>query len=163
MPPPAPELTRAEEQVMHILWQHGPSFVKDVRAALPAPAPALTTVSTIVRILEQKGFVGYEPVGRGYRYHALVPQDDYRRFSLRKLLRGHFGGSFGQLISFFAQEENLDAAQLDALLRQAQASPPDPAAAAETDPTPAHSASAGATQTATGAPATDSPAPDSRP
>ena len=106
---------------MHILWQRGPSFVKDVRTALPAPAPALTTVSTIVRILEQKGFVGYEPVGRGYRYHALIPQDDYRRFSLRKLLRGHFGGSFGQLVSFFAQEENLDAAQLDALLRQAQA------------------------------------------
>ena len=106
---------------MHILWQRGPSFVKDVRTALPAPAPALTTVSTIVRILEQKGFVGYEPVGRGYRYHALIPQDDYRRFSLRKLLRGHFGGSFGQLVSFFAQEENLDAVQLDALLRQAQA------------------------------------------
>ena len=108
---------------MQILWQRGPSHVKEVLTALPAPAPALTTVSTIVRILEQKGFVGYEPVGRGYRYHALVPQDEYRRFSLRKLLRGHFGGSFGQLVSFFAQEENLDAAQLDALLRQAQAGP----------------------------------------
>ncbi|MEJ7665911.1 MAG: BlaI/MecI/CopY family transcriptional regulator [Hymenobacter sp.] len=57
-------------------------------------------MSTIVRILEQKGFVGYEPVGRGYRYHALVAQDDYRRFSLRKLLRGYFGGSFGQLVPF---------------------------------------------------------------
>ena len=106
---------------MQILWQLGPSHVKDVQAALPAPAPALTTVSTIVRILEQKGFVGYEPVGRGYRYHALVAQDDYRRFSLRKLLRGYFGGSFTQLVSFFAQDENLDAAQLDALLRAAQA------------------------------------------
>jgi BlaI family penicillinase repressor len=120
MQPPFPELTRAEEQVMQILWQLGPSHVKDVQAALPAPAPALTTVSTIVRILEQKGFVGYKPIGRGYRYHALVAQDDYRRFSLRKLLRGYFGGSFSQLVSFFAQDENLDAAQLDALLRQAQ-------------------------------------------
>lgn len=114
---------------MQILWQRGPSHVKDVRAALPTPVPALTTVSTIVRILEQKGFVGYEPVGRGYRYYSLVAQDDYRRFSLRKLLRGHFGGSFGQLLSFFAQEENLDAAQLDALLRQAQAAPPGSGAA----------------------------------
>ena len=116
---------------MQILWRIGPSAVKDVLAALPAPQPALTTVSTIVRILEQKGFVGYEPVGRGYRYHALVAQDDYRRFSLGKLLRGYFGGSFGQLVSFFAQDENLDAAQLDALLREAQAdaensSPPNP-------------------------------------
>jgi BlaI family penicillinase repressor len=132
MQPPFPELTRAEEQVMQILWQLGPSHVKDVQAALPAPTPALTTVSTIVRILEQKGFVGYEPIGRGYRYHALVAQDDYRRFSLRKLLRGYFGGSFSQLVSFFAQDENLDAAQLDALLRQAQADEPTD----KTGPTP---------------------------
>ena len=121
---------------MQILWQHGPSHVKDVRAALPTPAPALTTVSTIVRILEQKGFVGYEPVGRGYRYHPLVAQDEYRRFSLRKLLRGHFGGSFGQLLSFFAQEENLDAAQFDALLRQAQAARPADEDAPGAPPTP---------------------------
>jgi BlaI family penicillinase repressor len=126
MQPPFPELTRAEEQVMQLLWQRGPSYVKDLREALPVPLPALTTVSTIVRILEQKGFVGYEPVGRGYRYHALIAQDDYRRFSLRKLLRGYFGGSFGQLVSFFAQDENLDAAQLDDLLRQAQTAAPDP-------------------------------------
>ena len=137
MSTPFPELTRAEEQVMQIIWRRGPSAVKDLLAELPAPAPALTTVSTIVRILEQKGFVGYEPVGRGYRYHALVAQDDYRRFSLRKLLRGYFGGSFTQLVSFFAQDENLDAAQLDALLRQAQADAP-PAAEnpATTDPQP---------------------------
>jgi BlaI family penicillinase repressor len=135
MQPPFPELTRAEEQVMQILWQRGPSVVKDVLAELPAPAPALTTVSTIVRILEQKGFVGYEPVGRGYRYYALVAQDDYRRFSLRKLLRGYFGGSFTQLVSFFAQDENLDAAQLDALLRQAEAAPDAPAPT-PTDPQP---------------------------
>lgn len=124
MSTPFSELTRAEEQVMQILWQRGPSAVKDVLAALPPPMPAITTVSTIVRILEQKGFVGYEPAGRGYRYHALVGQDDYRRFSLRKLLGGHFGGSFSRLLSFFAQEENLDAAALDALLRQAQAEGP---------------------------------------
>ena len=137
MQTPFPELTRAEEQVMQLLWQLGPSYVKDLREALPAPLPALTTVSTIVRILEQKGFVGYEPVGRGYRYHALVAQDDYRRFSLRKLLRGYFGGSFGQLVSFFAQEENLDAAQLDALLRQAAENPPPPSTPNENpSPTP---------------------------
>ena len=131
MQAPFPELTRAEEQVMQILWRRGPSAVKDVLADLPAPQPALTTVSTIVRILEQKGFVGYEPVGRGYRYHALVAQDDYRRFSLRKLLRGYFGDSFTQLVSFFAQDENLDAAQLDALLRQAAENSPPPAGADE--------------------------------
>ena len=120
-----PELTRAEEQVMQVLWRLGPCFVKDVLAALPAPQPAYNTVSTIVRILETKGFVGHEAFGRTHRYYVLVAQDDYRRFSLRKLLGGHFGNSFGRLVSFFAKEENLDAAQLDELLRHA-AHPPTP-------------------------------------
>ncbi|MBC6610346.1 BlaI/MecI/CopY family transcriptional regulator [Hymenobacter sp. BT507] len=122
-----PELTRAEEQVMQVLWQRGPSFVKDVLPELPAPTPAYTTVSTIIRILEQKGFVGHEAFGRTHRYHALVAQDAYRRFSLTKLLGGYFGGSFSRLVSFFAQEENLDARQLDELLRHAQQDlPPTP-------------------------------------
>ncbi|GAA4351085.1 BlaI/MecI/CopY family transcriptional regulator [Hymenobacter saemangeumensis] len=114
-----PELTRAEEQVMQVLWRRGPSFVKDVLAELPPPAPAYNTVSTIVRILESKGFVGHEAFGRTHRYFVLVAQDDYRRFSLRKLLGGHFGNSFSRLVSFFAKEENLNAAQLDELLRHA--------------------------------------------
>ena len=114
-----PELTRAEEQVMQVLWRRGPSFVKEVLIELPAPALAYNTVSTIVRILETKGFVGHEAFGRTHRYFVLVAQDDYRRFSLRKLLGGHFGNSFSRLVSFFAKEENLDAAQLDELLRHA--------------------------------------------
>ena len=121
-----PELTRAEEQVMQVIWRRGPSFVKDVLAELPAPAPAYNTVSTIIRILETKGFVGHEAFGRTHRYFVRVGQDDYRRFSLRKLLGGHFGNSFGRLVSFFAKEENLDAAQLDELLRHAAAPSSDP-------------------------------------
>ncbi|MBO0358319.1 BlaI/MecI/CopY family transcriptional regulator [Hymenobacter sp. BT186] len=131
-----PELTRAEEQVMQVLWQRGPSFVKDVLADMPAPPPAYNTVSTIIRILEQKGFVGHEAFGRTHRYHALVAQDDYRRFSLRKLLGGHFGGSFSRLLSFFAKEEDLDAKQLEELLRHAQQdlSPDDDAPANDSRP-----------------------------
>ena len=119
MNPSFPELTRAEEQVMQVLWRRGPSFVKDMLAELPTPIPAYNTVSTIIRILETKGFVDHEAFGRTHRYFVLVAQDDYRRFSLRKLLGGHFGNSFGRLVSFFAKEENLDAAQLDELLRHA--------------------------------------------
>lgn len=115
-----PELTRAEEQVMQVLWRLGPSYVKDVLPELPAPTPAYNTVSTIIRILEQKGFVGHEAFGRTHRYYALVGQDEYRRFSLHKLLGGYFGGSFSRLVSFFAKEEDLDAAQLEELLRHAQ-------------------------------------------
>ncbi|WP_324673214.1 BlaI/MecI/CopY family transcriptional regulator [Hymenobacter sp. GOD-10R] len=121
-----PELTKAEEQVMQVLWQRGPSFVKDLLPNLPTPTPAYTTVSTIIRILEQKGFVNHEAFGRTHRYFALIAQDDYRRFSLRKLLGGYFGNSFSRLVSFFAKEENLDAQQLDELLRIAQQDLPTP-------------------------------------
>jgi len=104
---------------MQVLWRRGPSFVKDVLAELPPPPLAYNTVSTIIRILETKGFVDHEAFGRTHRYFVLVAQDEYRRFSLRKLLGGHFGNSFSRLVSFFAKEENLDAAQLDELLRHA--------------------------------------------
>ena len=104
---------------MQVLWRRGPCFVKDVLAELPPPPLAYNTVSTIIRILETKGFVGHEAFGRTHRYFVLVAQDEYRRFSLRKLLGGHFGNSFSRLVSFFAKEENLDAAQLDELLRHA--------------------------------------------
>ena len=114
------ELTRAEEQVMLVLWQRGPSFAKNVQAALPAqPALAYTTVSTIIRLLVQKGFVGYEAFGRTHRYAPLIKQDDYRYFLLHKLVNTYFGGSFGALLGFYTRTANLDAAQLGQLVGQA--------------------------------------------
>jgi BlaI family penicillinase repressor len=126
-PAPFPELTRAEEQVMLVLWQRGPSFAKDVQAALPATPPlAYTTVSTIIRVLAQKGFVGHEAFGRTHRYYPLVGQDDYRQFLLRKLLDNYFGGSMGSLLGFHIRTTGLDAAQLGQLVGQAyqQLAPP---------------------------------------
>lgn len=138
-----PELTRAEEQVMLVLWQRGPCFVRDVQAALPAaPALAYTTVSTIIRLLAQKGFVGHEAFGRTHRYFPLVRQDDYRQFLLRKLLSQYFGESFGALLNFYTRTAGLDAAQLGQLVGQAYqqlgqslpSTPPTPAR--EPSPTP---------------------------
>ncbi|RZK16362.1 MAG: BlaI/MecI/CopY family transcriptional regulator [Hymenobacter sp.] len=114
------ELTRAEENVMLVLWQRGPSFVKDVQAALPAePALAYTTVSTIIRLLEQKGFVRHEAFGRTHRYSPLIEQDAYRQFLLHKLVSNYFGGSFGGLLGFYIRAAGLDAAQLGQLVGQA--------------------------------------------
>lgn len=116
-PPPFPELTRAEEQVMLVLWQRGPSFAKEVLAALPAAPPlAYTTVSTIIRVLAQKGFVGHDAFGRTHRYRPLVGQDAYRAFLLRKLLDTYFGGSMGSLLGFHIRTAGLDAAQLGQLV-----------------------------------------------
>ena len=114
------ELTRAEEQVMLVLWQRGPSFAKEVQAALPAQPPlAYTTVSTIIRLLVQKGFVGYEAFGRTHRYAPLIKQDDYRYFLLRKLVDTYFGGSIGAVLGFYTRTAGLDAAQLGQLVGQA--------------------------------------------
>lgn len=115
-----PELTRAEEQVMLVLWQRGPSFVKEVQAALPgSPALAYTTVSTIIRLLEQKGFVEHEAFGRTHRYRPLIRQDDYRQFLLGRLLGSYFDNSFGALLNFYTRTAGLDAAQLGQLIGQA--------------------------------------------
>ncbi|MBK9177328.1 MAG: BlaI/MecI/CopY family transcriptional regulator [Flavobacteriales bacterium] len=110
-------LTKAEEQVMQVLWRLGPSFVKDVTAAMPKPKPALTTVSTIVRILEEKGFVGHEAFGRSHRYFARVTKEVYGSRSMKRLLQDYFSGSPGNLLSFFIEREDLNAQELDELLR----------------------------------------------
>ncbi|MBL7964755.1 MAG: BlaI/MecI/CopY family transcriptional regulator [Flavobacteriales bacterium] len=113
-------LTKAEEQVMQLLWKLGPSFVRELLAAMPSPRPAVTTVSTIVRILEEKGFVGHEAFGRSHRYHTLVSKDAYGRRTVKQLVRDYFGSSPQALLSHFIEQEQLDARDLDDLLKLIQ-------------------------------------------
>ena len=113
-------LTKAEEQVMHALWKLGPSFVKDLVPAMPKPRPAITTVSTIVRILEEKGFVGHEAFGRSHRYYAKLSKQAYGDRSIKQLMRDYFSSSPQQLMSFFIEREDMDAKELDALLKMIQ-------------------------------------------
>lgn len=111
------ELTKAEEQVMHILWDKKACFVKDILQEIPEPRPAYNTISTIVRILESKGFVSHEAFGKSHRYYPLIKKDAYRTFSTNQMLKGYFGGSASQLMSFFIKEKNLDTKDLDDILR----------------------------------------------
>jgi BlaI family transcriptional regulator, penicillinase repressor len=111
------ELTRAEEQVMQVLWDIKKGFVKDILEKLPEPKPAYNTVSTIVRILEKKGFVGYQAYGKSHEYYPLVEKENYTRSYLRNFVGNYFGGSFQQLVSFFAKEENMDLKELDELMQ----------------------------------------------
>lgn len=113
-------LTKAEEQVMQALWKLGPSFVKDLVPAMPKPRPAITTVSTIVRILEEKGFVDHEAFGRSHRYFAKVTREAYSGRSIKQLMRDYFSSSPQQLLSFFIEREDLDTKELDALLKMIQ-------------------------------------------
>ena len=112
------ELTRAEEEIMHILWQLQKGFVKDIIEHMPEPKPAYNTVSTIVRILETKGFVGHKAYGKTHEYHPLVTRERYTKFYLNNMIKGYFNGSFQNLVSFFAKENKLNAADIEKLLRE---------------------------------------------
>ncbi len=111
-------LTKAEEQIIQILWQLDKASVKDVLALLPEPKPAITTVSTIIRILESKGFVGHEQAGRGFVYFPIVKKEDYTKFSIRKMINNYFDGSFKNLVSFFAKNEDIDVQELEDILKE---------------------------------------------
>ncbi len=101
------ELTRAEEQIMQILWDMEKGFVNDVLEQLPEPKPAYNTVSTIIRILEKKGFVAYEAFGKSHRYYPLISKKEYTRSFMKRFVGSYFGNSYKEMVSFFAREENL--------------------------------------------------------
>lgn len=111
------ELTKAEEQVMQILWKLDKAFVKEIIAEMPEPKPAYNTVSTIIRILEQKGFVDHEAFGKTYQYYPVIEKDDYSQFYLNNFLTGYFSGSFERLVSFFAKENDLGVNEVDELMK----------------------------------------------
>ena len=112
------ELTRAEDQVMQVLWKIGKGVVKDIIEEMPKPKPAYTTVSTIVRILETKGFVDHKAFGKTHEYFPRITREQYRRFYLDNMVNGYFDGSFVSLVSFFAKENQLKANELDELKKQ---------------------------------------------
>lgn len=111
-------LTTAEEQIMLVLWKKGQAFVKEILTELPAPKPAYNTVSTVVRVLEQKGFVGHEAFGRTHRYFPLVEQEEYSGAEMNKLMKDHFSGNAQRMLSFFMEQNDLDLKDLDEVLEQ---------------------------------------------
>jgi len=111
------ELTRAEEQIMHVLWDLERAFVREVIDRLPEPKPAYNTVSTIVRILEKKGFVGHEAFGKTFRYHPRISKERYTRAFLRGFVRDFFDDSYGDLVSFFARDRQVSLPELEGMLQ----------------------------------------------
>jgi BlaI family penicillinase repressor len=112
------ELTKAEDQVMQILWNLGKGFVKDIVEEMPDPKPAYNTISTIVRILETKGFIDHKAYGKTHEYFPLITRDKYTKFYLNNMIKGYFNGSFHNLVSFFAKENKMDANDLEKLLEE---------------------------------------------
>lgn len=114
------ELTKAEEQIMQILWKLERAFINDILDLLPAPKPAYNTVSTIVRILEKKGFVDHTAYGKTHEYFPLISKKDYTKTYFGHFMKNYFGNSYKEMVSFFTRDNNLDIHELEEL-KQAMA------------------------------------------
>ena len=110
------DLTKAEEQIMLLLWEREGAFVRELLEDMPEPKPAYNTVSTIVRILVQKGFLKTEPHGKSHKYLPVISKEQYSSFATRGLLKSYFNGSLAGLVSFFTEDKGLDAKELDEIL-----------------------------------------------
>ena len=110
-------LTKAEEQIMQIIWQKERCLVRDIVEALETPIPQ-TTVSSVVRILERKGFVGHKAYGKTYEYFPLVAKQDFKKSSIRTWVNNYFEGSTSQLVSFLVTENEMKLDELNELMKE---------------------------------------------
>ncbi len=115
------QLTKAEEDIMQILWQLGEANVATVIEQFPEPKPAYNTVSTIIRILESKEFVGYRKEGRGHIYFPKMMKQEYSNQSINKLVEGYFQGSFKSMVSFFVKKNDINITELEIILKEINA------------------------------------------
>jgi BlaI family penicillinase repressor len=111
-------LTKAEEQVMQMLWELNQGFLKDIMDKMPEPKPHSNTVATILKILIEKGFVNYEVQGRNNLYKPAVSKTEYGKKSINQLVKGYFEGSPAKLLSHFVNDNKLSQEDLEALLQQ---------------------------------------------
>jgi predicted transcriptional regulator len=111
------ELTKAEEEVMQILWQLGKGFVNDLLEQYPEPKPAYNTISTIIRILEKKGFVAHNSFGKTYEYYPLISKEKYTQQFMGNVVKGYFDNSYKKVVSFFTGNENLSVNEMEEIRR----------------------------------------------
>ena len=111
------ELTRAEEQLMQILWELQKGFIKDIIEELPEPKPAYNTVSTIIRILETKGFVDHQAFGKTHEYFPIISKEEYQNFATDKLMNGYFDNSVKHMFSYFLKKEKIDMKEADEIMK----------------------------------------------
>lgn len=114
------ELTRAEEEIMQILWEINKGFVKSIIEKFPKPKPAYNTVSTIIRILEKKGFVDHKAYGKTFEYFPLITKDEYKQKFMKGFVKKYFENSFKSMVSFIAREEDLSLKELEEILKSSK-------------------------------------------
>jgi len=110
------ELTRAEEEVMQILWRLKKGFIKEILEKFDEPRPAYSTVSTIIRILQDKGFVNYRAYGRTHHYFPVISKDDYRKSQMSSFVKNYFSNSYQKMVSFFAREDSITVKEMEEIM-----------------------------------------------
>lgn len=111
-------LTKAEEQIMQVIWKLNKAFLREIIDELPNPKPHQNTVATILKILVEKEFVAVTVFGRMHQYYPLVTKEAYSKGSIKTLVKGYFEGSFSNAVSFMVKENNLSIQELELLLKQ---------------------------------------------
>ena len=111
-------LTRAEEQIMQVIWKLEKAFLREIIEELSAPKPHYNTIATIIKILVDKEFVGITQFGRTHQYYPLVSKDAYSKTTMKSFVKGYFEGSFSNAVSFMVKENNLSVEDLEMLLKQ---------------------------------------------
>lgn len=110
------KLTNKEEEIMHILWKLQKAFVKEIQAEITEDQPHYNTLSTIVRNLEEKGYVSHSAFGNTHQYYPLVSIEEYRKGFMHTAIDNYFNSSYKSMVSFFAKEEKISAAELREIL-----------------------------------------------
>lgn len=113
-------LTNREEEIMNLFWEKGSLFVKDIIDLLTDPKPHYNTISTIVRGLEEKGFLGHEQFGNTHRYFAIISREEFSKNTLKKMVGKYFNKSYASVVSMFVQEEKISLEEIRELIRQAE-------------------------------------------
>ena len=109
------ELTKAELQIMQVLWQKENAFVNEILQELEEPRPAYNTVSTVLRVLQNKGFVAYRSFGKNYQYYPLVSKESYTNRFMNRVVDNFFSGSVKAMVSFFTKKEKMSVQEIDEL------------------------------------------------
>src|ERR1035437_5133080 len=113
-------LTNREEEIMEIFWKKGSMYVKDVIDLLAGTKPHYNTISTVVRGLEEKGFVGHEQFGNTYRYFAVISREEFSKNSIKNLVSKYFNTSYVSVVSMFVEEDKISTEEIQELIRQAK-------------------------------------------
>jgi predicted transcriptional regulator len=115
-------LTNREEEIMEVFWTKGAIYVKDIIDEMPDPKPHYNTVSTIVRGLEDKGFVGHEQFGNTYRYSAIISREEFSKDTIKSMVGKYFNKSYASVVSMFVEEEKISIEEIKALIEQVKSS-----------------------------------------